>query len=242
LMTALSRLRESTRVQGCAAELLSTRHMSCVDGGSRVRATSSCRWDAGRTMGFRPRKTLARSLAAAGPSDRRADGCLTVGAGLAYCGGEGEDPQHRSPLYPTEPLRDQAGAGFRPSGLVGIGAGRSDAGKRVGGGSVGAARAGDAGGGGAQSTRCLERRGVPRACGTLVGSTAGTKGSWPSFVDRLPDRSPPAWWPIPVPTREVSAQILLVIVLLVLLAVVAALVRGIRLAASRGFRRLGRPT
>jgi hypothetical protein len=77
---------------------------------------------------------------------------------------------------------------------------------------------------------------------TLVGSTAGTMGSWPSFVDRLPDRSPPAWWPIPVPTREVSAQILLVIVLLVSLAVVAALVRGIRFAASRGFRRLGRPT
>jgi hypothetical protein len=75
-----------------------------------------------------------------------------------------------------------------------------------------------------------------------VGGTAGTSGSWPPFFDRLPDRSPPPWWPIPVPTPEVAAQLSLVIVFLIAVAIVAALIRGIRFAVSRGVRRLGRPT
>jgi len=73
-----------------------------------------------------------------------------------------------------------------------------------------------------------------------VGGTGGTTESWPSFFDSLPDRSPPAWWPVPVPSAEVAAEIALVLVVLIALTVLVAFVRGIRFALTRGARRLGR--
>lgn len=75
-----------------------------------------------------------------------------------------------------------------------------------------------------------------------IGGTGGMSGSWPPFFDRLPDRSTPAWWPVPVPTPGLAAAIVLVILALAGLSAVGALVRGLRFALSRGFRRLGRPT
>jgi hypothetical protein len=75
-----------------------------------------------------------------------------------------------------------------------------------------------------------------------VGGTGGTTGSWPPFFDRLPDRSTPNWWPLPVPTPEAAAVIALMLAGLVALAFLAALVRGIRFALTIGARRRGRPT
>ena len=75
-----------------------------------------------------------------------------------------------------------------------------------------------------------------------IGGGGGTTGSWPPFFDRLPDRSTPRWWPLPVPSPEVAAPILVVIASLTVLLVLGAAARGTGRALSRGSRRLGRPT
>jgi hypothetical protein len=75
-----------------------------------------------------------------------------------------------------------------------------------------------------------------------IGGGGGTTGSWPLFFDRLPDRSTPWWWPLPVPSPEVAAPILMVIASLAVLLLLRAIARRAGRTLSHGSRRLGRPT
>lgn len=79
----------------------------------------------------------------------------------------------------------------------------------------------------------------------------GCAGAWPPKFDKLSDHpSPPKWWPLPVLVPGSSwttaflnsGSVLPIALTLIGLATVMVIVPGVRAAASRGARGLGRPT